>query len=128
MFVVSASARKRQLQNPQSCFGKPLANLSNIRVSVTRLILKQSKMAAMPSPLIPILYNLTTDRYSTSGASSSVETRHIPSLVFENWYNLFASVKQNNGQQQQAGEAHTKVLLTGEEQKAMEQSGFPGVR
>lgn len=41
---------------------------------------------------------------------------------------LFVTIKQNQGKEQQAGEAYTKLLLTAEGQKAMAQAGFIPIR
>ena len=41
--------------------------------------------------------------------------------------NLFVIVKQNQGREQQAGVAYTKLLLTEQGQKAIEQAGFIGL-
>ncbi len=41
---------------------------------------------------------------------------------------LFVITKRNKGQQQQAGEAYTRLLLTDQGQKAIEQAGFIPVR
>ncbi|BDI14344.1 phosphate ABC transporter substrate-binding protein [Nostoc cf. commune SO-36] len=42
--------------------------------------------------------------------------------------NLFVIIKQNKGREQQIGDAYTKLLLTDEGQRAIEQAGFVGVR
>jgi phosphate transport system substrate-binding protein len=41
--------------------------------------------------------------------------------------NLFVIIKQNKGREQQIGDAYTKLLLTDQGQKAIEQAGFVGV-
>lgn len=41
---------------------------------------------------------------------------------------LFVTIKQNQGKEQQAGEAYTNLLLTAQGQKAMAQAGFIGLR
>ncbi|MBD2529699.1 substrate-binding domain-containing protein [Nostoc flagelliforme FACHB-838] len=42
--------------------------------------------------------------------------------------NLFVIIKQNKNREQQIGDAYTKLLLTDEGQRAIEQAGFVGVR
>ncbi|MCX7592940.1 MAG: hypothetical protein N2235_04090, partial [Fischerella sp.] len=42
LFVVRASARKRQLQTPQSCFGKPLAHRYIFHLAIHRHILPKN--------------------------------------------------------------------------------------
>ncbi|MEH2000049.1 MAG: substrate-binding domain-containing protein [Nostoc sp.] len=42
--------------------------------------------------------------------------------------NLFVIIKQNKGREQRIGDAYTKLLLTDQGQRAIEQAGFVGVR
>ncbi|MEH2350163.1 MAG: substrate-binding domain-containing protein [Nostoc sp.] len=42
--------------------------------------------------------------------------------------NLFVIIKQNKGREQQIGDAYTKLLLTDQGQRAIEQAGFVSVR
>lgn len=41
---------------------------------------------------------------------------------------LFVTIEQNQGKEQQVGEAYTNLLLTAQGQKAMAQAGFVGIR
>lgn len=41
--------------------------------------------------------------------------------------NLFVIIKQNKGREQQIGDAYTKLLLTDQGQRAIEQAGFVSV-
>jgi phosphate transport system substrate-binding protein len=59
---------------------------------------------------------------------NQVNTEAIKNGSYPITTNLFVIIKQNNGQQQQAGEAYANLLLTDQGQQAIEQAGFAGVR
>jgi phosphate transport system substrate-binding protein len=59
---------------------------------------------------------------------NQVNTEAIKNGSYPITSNLFVIIKQNNGQEQRAGDAYARLLLTDQGQKAIEQAGFVGVR
>lgn len=59
---------------------------------------------------------------------NQVNTEAIKNGSYPITSNLFVIIKQNNGQEQKAGDAYAKLLLTDQGQQAIEQAGFVAVR
>jgi phosphate transport system substrate-binding protein len=59
---------------------------------------------------------------------NQINTEVIKNSTYPITTKLFVIIKRNNGREQQAREAYSKLLLTDQGQKAMEQAGFIPIR
>lgn len=101
---------------------------ASARAVVPQCSVKPLPLGRTSTELIPLYQEPLVTPEQCPRQRNQINTEAIKNGSYPITTNLFVIVKQNNGQEQQAGEAYAKLLLTDEGQKAIEQAGFVGVR
>ncbi|MCC5669368.1 substrate-binding domain-containing protein [Nostoc sp. CHAB 5784] len=97
-----------------------------------RSVLPQCSVKALPlgstsGQLIPPYREPLVSPEQCLGQRNQLNTQAIKDGSYPMIANLFVIIKQNKGREQQIGDAYSKLLLTDQGQKAIEQAGFVAV-
>jgi len=98
-----------------------------------RSVIPQCSVKALPlgrtsSELVPPYREPLVSPENCLRQRNQVNTEAIRNGSYPITAEMFVIIKQNKGREQQIGDAYTKLLLTEEGQKAIEQAGFVAVR
>ncbi|MEH1968497.1 PstS family phosphate ABC transporter substrate-binding protein [Nostoc sp.] len=98
-----------------------------------RSVVPQCSVKALPlgstsDQLIPPYRETMVSPEQCPRQRNQLNTQAIKNGSYPMIANLFVIIKQNKGREQQIGNAYTKLLLTDQGQRAIEQAGFVGVR
>ncbi|WP_026736393.1 PstS family phosphate ABC transporter substrate-binding protein [Fischerella sp. PCC 9605] len=122
-YVSSTTEALRQVSNtPGGVY------YASARAVVPQCSVKPLPLGRTSTELIPLYQEPLVTPEQCPRQRNQINTEAIKNGSYPITTNLFVIVKQNNGQEQQAGEAYAKLLLTDQGQKAIEQAGFVGVR
>lgn len=101
---------------------------ASARAVVPQCAVKPLPLGRTPTQLIPPYREPLVPREQCPRQRNQLNIEAIKNGSYPITTNLFVIIKQNKGREQQAGEAYTRLLLTDQGQKAIEQAGFMEVR
>ncbi|MGH8000024.1 MAG: PstS family phosphate ABC transporter substrate-binding protein [Brasilonema sp.] len=95
---------------------------------VPQCMVKPLPLGVAPTQLIPPYREPFVPPKQCPQKRNQINTKAIKNGSYPMITKLFVIIKHNKGQEQQAGEAYTKLLLTNQGQKGIEEAGFVPVR
>ncbi|MEH1829016.1 MAG: substrate-binding domain-containing protein [Nostoc sp.] len=121
-YVYSTTEAVRQLsKNPGGVY------YASARSVVFQCSVKALPLGSTSGQLIPPYREPMVSPEQCPRQRNQLNTQAIKNGSYPIIANLFVIIKQNKGREQQIGDAYTKLLLTDQGQKAIEQAGFVGV-
>ncbi|MGH7998678.1 MAG: PstS family phosphate ABC transporter substrate-binding protein [Brasilonema sp.] len=101
---------------------------ASARTVIPQCSVKPLPLGHTPTKLIPPYREPKVPADQCPRKRNQINTEAIKNGSYPLTTNLFVIIKHNNGREQQAGEAYTKLLLSDQGQKAIEQAGLIRVR
>lgn len=100
---------------------------ASARAVVPQCSVKPLPLGSTPNQLVPPYREPLVPPQQCPRQRNQVNTEVLKNGSYPITRKLFVVTKQNQGREQQAGEAYTELLLTNQGQKAIEQAGFMSV-
>jgi phosphate transport system substrate-binding protein len=122
-YVYSTTDAVRQLSKTPGGIYYASARSVVFQCSVKALLLGSTSGQLIPPYREPMVSPEQCPRQRNQLNTQAIKNGSYPMIA-----NLFVIIKQNKGSEQQIGDAYTKLLLTDQGQRAIEQAGFVGVR
>jgi phosphate transport system substrate-binding protein len=122
-YVYSTTDAVRQLSKTPGGVYYASARSVVFQCSVKVLLLGSTSSQLIPPYREPMVSPEQCPRQRNQLNTQAIKNGSYPIIA-----NLFVIIKQNKGREQQIGDTYTKLLLTDQGQRAIEQAGFVGVR
>lgn len=122
-YVYSTTEAVRQLSKTPGGLYYASARSVVFQCSVKTLLLGRTSDQVIPPYREPMVSPEQCPRQRNQLNTQAIKNGSYPMIA-----NLFVIIKQNKGREQQIGDAYTKLLLTDQGQRAIEQAGFVGIR